>query len=428
MINLFFAIGLLTFSIFVHEFGHFLVARWRKLAVPRFSIFGIGNPIVSKKWRGVEYCVCWLPFGAYVMIPQLSDLGDFEGELPEEAQGLPPAPYTSKVMVALAGPLANIILAFLLACIVSVVGLSIAVEYGRTEIGEVAKELETTEGKSITGPAFAAGLKTGDVIRTIDGKPVSNFQDISEAVLFGSQISPDGRRVANVTFERDGTTIAKQIYPELTGADGYRTIGIGPRFDLVVETVSPDSPAAKAKLQPGDRILAVDGKPLTSRVELREHFQKKNSEISALTIKRGAETLTAQLQPRLGSVEGHSVYLIGIGWKNETEIIHPTPLSQIGDAYHRLYETFSSLLNRNSDIGVRHMNSIVGMVDNLQQVVSYGLMPAFSFLIVINIALATFNLLPIPVLDGGHVVLATLAKLRGRPLNPTWMQKAVTAC
>ena len=73
MLQLLLAIGLVTLSIFVHELGHFLAARWRGMAVPRFSIFGIGKPIVSWKWRGVEYCICWLPIGAYVMVPQLAD-------------------------------------------------------------------------------------------------------------------------------------------------------------------------------------------------------------------------------------------------------------------------------------------------------------------------------------------------------------------
>src|SRR5690349_6205297 len=102
MSSLLLAIGLVTFSIFVHELGHFLVARWRGLVVPRFSIFGIGKPIVRWKWRGVEFCICLLPIGAYVMVPQLSDLGEIEGEVPPEAANLPPAPYLSKVLVAVA--------------------------------------------------------------------------------------------------------------------------------------------------------------------------------------------------------------------------------------------------------------------------------------------------------------------------------------
>lgn len=428
MLQLFLAIGLVTLSIFIHELGHFLVARWRGMVVPRFSIFGIGKPMFRRKWRGVEYCVCWLPIGAYVMVPQLSDLGDFEGDIPEEARNLPPAGYLSKVLVAIAGPAANILFALALGCVVWVVGVQVPAEFNRTEIGEVTKELQTSDGRTVPGPAAAAGLQPGDIIRQIDGRPVANYQDIVTAIILGGQATPDGRRAATITFERDGATLSCQVFPELTGTEGLRTIGIAPRSDLVVDKVNPDSPAARAGLLPGDRIIAVDGKPLTRRDELREHFQKKNAEPSRLLFKRDGREITAAIQPRQQTVEGQSLFLIGVTWRIETVKIHPTPFAQIGDAVRQVYQTLASLLNRKSDIGVRHMSGIVGIVDNLQQVATFGLIPAFAFLIAINVSLAIFNLLPIPVLDGGHVVFATLAKLRGKPLNPVWMQNAVAAC
>jgi len=428
MLQLLLAIGLVTLSIFIHELGHFLAARWRGMVVPRFSIFGIGKPIFSWKWRGVEYCVCWLPIGAYVMVPQLADLGDFEGDVPEAAKNLPPAGYLSKVIVAVAGPAANILFALALGCVVWAVGVSVPAEFNRTEIGELAREIATTGGKTVPGPAAAAGLQPGDVIRRIDGKPVANFQDVINGIVLGARVAPDGRRVLELTFERDGATLTREVFPELVGNEGFRTIGIAPRSDLLVDKVNAGSPAAAAGLQPGDRIIAVDGKPLTRRDELREHFQKKHTEPSLLLYKRDGREITAPIQPRLQTIETQTLYLIGVTWRLETVLIHPTPLAQIGDAMKQVYQTLSSLLNRQSDIGVRHMSGIVGIVDNLQQVATFGIIPALAFLIAINVSLAIFNLLPIPVLDGGHILFATIAKLRGRPLNPVWMQNAVAAC
>jgi regulator of sigma E protease len=428
MTHLLLAIGLVTLSIFVHELGHFLAARWRGMAVLRFSLFGIGKPIRSWKWRGVEYCVCWLPIGAYVMVPQLSDLGDFEGDVPEAAKQLPPASYPSKVLVAVAGPAANLLFALLLACVVWTAGVTIPAEINRTEIGEIAREMRTSDGQTIPGPAWAAGLRPGDIIRRIDGKPVENFQDIINGIIFGGQVAPDGRRMASLTIERGGQTRVVPVYPALIGPEGVRAIGIGPRSDLLVDRVAPDSAAAQAGLQPGDRIVAVDGRPLARRDELREHFQKKHSEPSTLTIRRDGRELTVSLQPRLQTLQGQTAYLIGVTWRIETIVVHPTPFAQIRDAVGQVYQTLASLLNRSSDIGVRHMSGIVGIVDNLQQVASAGLIPALVFLIAINVSLAIFNLLPIPVLDGGHVVIATIARLRGRPLNPVWLQNAVAVC
>lgn len=428
MFQLLLAIGLVTLSIFIHELGHFLVARWRGMVVPRFSIFGIGKPIISRKWRGVEYCICWLPIGAYVMVPQLTDLGNFEGDIPEEAKNLPPADYLSKVLVAVAGPASNILFALALGCVVWFVGVNIPAEFNRTEIGEIVPQLQTSEGQTVPGPAAAAGLQTGDIIRQIDDKAVTNFQDIYHAIALGAGVTADGRRVVNVTVERDGTLLTKQVFPQLAGTEAIRDIGIFPRSDLVVDAVTPDSPATLAGLLPGDRILAVDGKLLSRRDELREHFQKKNAEPSLLRFKRDGKEITAAIQPRMQTIQGQTAYLIGVTWRFETVLVHPTPFAQIEDAIDKAYQVLSSLVNRKSDIGVRHMSGVVGIVDQLQQVAAIGLIPAFAFLIAINVSLAIVNLLPIPVLDGGHVLFATLAKLRGRPLNPIWMQNAVAAC
>lgn len=428
MLQLLLAVGLVTLSIFVHELGHFLVARWRGLAVPRFSIFGIGKPIFSWRWRGVEYCVCWLPIGAYVMVPQLSELGAFEGDLPEEARNLPPADYRSKVLVAAAGPAANLLFALLLGTVVWSLGINVPAELNRTEIGEVSREIQNSEGKTVPGPAAAAGLQAGDVIRKIDGTTVTNYQEIFTTIVLGSHVDAAGRRAVSITFERDGALQTREVMPVLIGTEGFRSIGIAPRTDLVVDKVTPDSAAAQAGLLAGDRILAVDGKLLTRRDELRDHFQKKNSEPSVLTIQRAGKEVLTSIQPRHQTVEGQTAYLIGVVWRIETVTIHPSPFAQIGEAMSQAYQTLSSLLNRKSDIGVRHMSGIVGIVDNLQQAATFGLIPALAFLITINVSLAIFNLLPIPVLDGGHIAFATLSKLRGKPLNPNLMQNAVAAC
>jgi regulator of sigma E protease len=236
--------------------------------------------------------------------------------------------------------------------------------------------------------------------------------------------------VAHLTVERAGTTITREVFPELVGTDGIRSIGIGPRFNtnLQIDKVTPGSPADQAGLQPGDRFLALNGKPLETRGELSEYFQKNSQQIATLTYKRGDTVLSARLQPRLEKINGQEVYLIGIAWRFETVLIKKTPLEQFSDAYSQMYQIITSLFNRRSDIGVRHMSGIVGIVDNLQQAASAGVASTLAFLVLINISLATLNLLPIPVLDGGHILFATLAKIRGRPVNPILMQNAVAAC
>lgn len=444
MSQLVLAIAVLTFSIFVHEMGHFLVARWRGLHVPRFSIFGLGKPIVSRKWRGVEWCICWLPIGAYVMIPQLSDLGDFEGELPPDTPKLPPAGYLSKVLVAVAGPIANILLALVLGCVVWIAGIRVPVEYTRTEIGEMPKELIGRDNKPVPSPALAAGLQFGDKIVKIDDEPVEDFDDVMMGIVFGSDRTADGRRVAQITVERNGVLVTKQVYPVLAGNEGLRSIGVSPRADLMVEKLLPDLPAAKSGLQTGDLITAVDGIPLGNAGQLKAYFQTKHDLPSTLEYKRNGTTGTVSLIPQMetnakGEVvlynKGHPStpdgvpnYRVGIQWKLELIEVHQTPLEQIGRTIRQSYFTIFSLLNRKSDIGFQHVSGPVGMADNLQQAASAGLVPMFALLLMINMSLAIFNLLPIPVLDGGHILFATITKIRRRAPSPAVMHGTVTAC
>jgi len=197
---------------------------------------------------------------------------------------------------------------------------------------------------------------------------------------------------------------------------------------LVVDQVNPGSSAAEAGLKPGDRVLAVDGQTLSRRDELREYFQKKHEQPSLLLLNRGGTELSVSLKPRVQEIDGQKLWLIGVVWRIEMTTIHPTPLAQIGGASRQVYNTLASLFNRHSDIGVRHMSGLVGIVDNLQQAASFGLIPALAFLIAINVSLALANLLPIPVLDGGHIVFATLAKLRGRPIDAALMRNVFTVC
>ncbi len=162
-------------SIFVHELGHFLAARWRGVKVERFSI-GFGPAIVSWHGRdGVEYRLAWIPLGGYVLLPQLADLGPIEGESEVEVEKLPPVSYASKMIVFVAGALFNVLFAFGLASIIWVIGQPEPNDSATTRIGYVHRTLELPDGSSVPSPAAQAGLKAGDVIRAIDGHPVAGL-------------------------------------------------------------------------------------------------------------------------------------------------------------------------------------------------------------------------------------------------------------
>ena len=190
-------------SIFVHELGHFLAARRRGAVVERFSI-GFGPPIW--KWTGrdgVEYRISWFPLGGYVLLPQLADLGAVEGKSTLDTERLPPVSYTTKMIVFVAGAVFNILFAFLLACVVWVIGQPSATGFTSTTIAEIAPTIKDSSNKDVVSPAVKAGLKPGDVILKVDGDAVESFADIVEHLALSSGWTKQGERQTIFTIRRD---------------------------------------------------------------------------------------------------------------------------------------------------------------------------------------------------------------------------------
>ena len=163
-------------SIFVHELGHFLAARRRGARVERFSI-GFGPPIWSWRGRdGVDYRIAWFPLGGYVLLPQLADLGALEGEASADAAKLPPVSYATKMIVFVAGATFNILFAFALACVVWLIGQPTLSDLATTRIGSLAPTIKLSDGTIAPSPAVEGGLEVGDVVLSIDGRRVTNFE------------------------------------------------------------------------------------------------------------------------------------------------------------------------------------------------------------------------------------------------------------
>jgi regulator of sigma E protease len=242
-------------SIFVHELGHFLVARRRGVHVERFSI-GFGRAIF--KWRGkdgVEYRLSWIPLGGYVLLPQLADLGPIEGRSETDVESLPPISYTSKMLVFVAGAAFNILFAFALAIIIWFIGQPANSDTVSTSVGRVSPTLTLANGQVVPSAAVEAGLQVGDVIRSIDGTPVEDWSDIEALIKLGSGQSADGRRQSVFAIERDGQTLTLAVHPRLSG-DGFRQVGIAPGYDLIVQEVPPAPARPRRVSSPATRFSA----------------------------------------------------------------------------------------------------------------------------------------------------------------------------
>lgn len=399
-------------SIFVHELGHFLAARRRGVHVSRFSI-GFGPKMFGWEGKdGVEYRVSWLPLGGYVALPQLADMPAIEGE-EADSHNLPPVSYSTRMLVFVAGATFNVIFAFLLATVIWLVGQPTTSDQATTRIGYVVDDLENAAGERVPSPAREAGLIIGDTIREIDGSPVDDWQDLLQTLVTSAGRTEQGRRYNVFTIERDGVRQDVTIYPQLAGDEEIRKVGIIAAYELIVHAVEPESAGAQLGLIEGDRLLALDETRILNIQTYADHLAAYQNREVAVRILRGGEEVVLTL-PARPDIEQPAD--LGLSLTTDSKLVYPTPFKQLGDHVGMTFRTLGSLINPQSDIGISKLSGPVGIIRVFHMAAQADIRLVLWFTILVNINLAIFNLLPIPVLDGGHMLFATIAKLRGRAL------------
>lgn len=402
--------------IFVHELGHFLAARWRGLEVERFQIW-FGKPIWKKTYNGVQYGLGWIPFGGFVALPQMVTMEAIEGDNNND-KPLPPAKPLDKIIVAFAGPFFSFLLAFATAFAVWGVGKP-DTRLTATTIGYVKAGSE----------AEKAGLKPGDKIISIGKNKIDSWAGNMDSGVVESIATSEGEKI-EITVQRPGVAeplTLKTGYeiPESSWyqRDGMRKIGIGFKEKVTVGKVVKHGPGDEAGLKEDDVILTINGQPATSSTILFE--AARAGKTSALTLQRGDETITASLIPRkpLPPNDKHTAY--GLGFKFDEslvseEIVHPGPWQQIVDSALVMKKTIQLVASKTSSIGVDQLAGPVGIGKGYFQMItssSDGWKLALAFTVLFNINLAILNMLPFPVLDGGHITLSLLEIIAGRPVK-----------
>jgi regulator of sigma E protease len=406
-------------SIFVHELGHYLAARRRGVHVERFSV-GFGPPIFSWKGKdGTQYQIAWVPLGGYVLLPQLADLGALEGQVETEAKQLPEVAYGTKMMVFVAGAAFNVLFAFVLACAIWVVGQPESDETTSTRIGYVSPTLDMPDGSKVLSPASQGGLRVGDTVLAIDGHSISDWDELNQTLLTSSGRSPDGSPRTVFTVERAGSKLDLVLHPRLAGDEGNRRVGILVGYDLNVYTVVPGSSAARAGLLPNDQILEVNGTPVMNVDGWAEALAAEPSAPARVAALRAGKRIDLVIPARTGA---HT--LGGVEFSVGYHLSHPSPFAQIGQQVNKTLFILWSLINPNSDVGLSKVSGPVGIVRIFHEAADAGIRYVLMFTILVNVNLAIFNLLPVPVLDGGQMVFATVARLRGRALPVNFIMTA----
>jgi regulator of sigma E protease len=417
----------------VHELGHFLAAKWRGLKIDRFAIW-FGKPIWKKKIAGVEYALGWIPAGGYVALPQMATMEAIEGKSEDAGEPLPNISALDKIIVAFAGPLFSFLLAVAFAVVVWGVGKPVNTAGDSPIIGSVSQ----TDFEGNPAPAWKAGLRPGDKILEVDGYPVTHYAPPSQDSVKWRIVTSQGTNIA-IKYLRDGKEGMAYAVPYHRQTKWYerkalRQILITPAFPAIVGEVLTNSPAAVAGLKPGDEIVAVNGETIYSYdtiLQLEQDMTNGPIKPITMTVRRAAEKFDRELLAEKPIQPAKVGPLFGIAWQVDTNVTlaYPPPLQQIRESAGQIFATLGALFSKN-DIGVQQLGGAVMIVRVYSNLFDseQGWRLVLWFSVVLNINLAMLNMLPFPVLDGGHILLALLEVIRRRPVSAKILQYLQTAC
>ena len=398
-------------AVFVHEYGHYWMALRRGLKIEGFSI-GFGPKIVSWMRDGVEWSWRWIPAGGFVKLPQMVTSDAIEGKAAEPVEQLPPVSPWSKILVAFAGPLMNVVFGIVIAFFLW--GVGIPVQVSPPIIGYVDPG----------SPEAKLGIQPGDEILSVDGKPISSWHDIQETTILARSTN------LTVVIARSGKfTNTYELTTVVSEALGLKVLNLDPRDHPVIKNVRADSPAEAAGLKAGDEILVFAQVPLHGADQFIKLVQKCPGETKDIVVKRDGQRTTLKVTPRLdGSAKvGRIGAEIGTG-RPVYRIEHIPPWIQIGTVLDRTVSTFSALAHsKQTGVGLKDLSGPPGILAMLAAYVNSDWRLALSFLVLLNINLAIINLFPMPVLDGGHIVMALIERLSGRPLPYRLVEYTTTA-
>jgi regulator of sigma E protease len=413
--------------IVVHEIGHFLAARWRGLYIEKFGIW-FGKPLWKKKINGVQYSLGTLPFGGFVALPQLAPMDIIEGKADVDREALPAVSALDKIIVAVAGPLFSLLLAVVFAAIVWVVGYPVSESDMTTVVGYVMPD----------SPAKGR-LQPGDKILEVDGKRVTRFLGMNDSVSW-AVVRSEGETIA-LKFQRDGQVLTVQVEPYKAESRAWfrrksvRQLLILPAETAMIDKVEPNSPAAAAGLKPRDIVRGLNHEAIYNPIALLEYIKKHPEETLTVDVERTGSHFEVAVKPTplpTKDSEGNvkTMPRIGIAWDTKLTNSHPSPIELVQNSVTSTLNTLGAVISPKSDVGLQHLSGPVGIgrIYFLFFESERGWQLVLWLSVVLNVNLAILNMLPIPVLDGGHILFGVIESVRRKPLNLRVLEYVQGAC
>ena len=396
-----------------HEFGHYWVARRFGVKVLRFSI-GFGNPIWSRLGRdGTEYAIGAIPLGGYVKF-----LDAREADNPALAARQPGEFYSKpawqRILISAAGPVFNILF--------TVAAFWAMFVIGRPDYQPV---IDTPKGL-----AAEAGLRAGDRIVAASGEKVDSFSRALLAITEGAALHRDiPLEVTDASGNRRTVTLAlSKLPPGAPDSDAvFDQIGIyGQPPPATVASVTKGDPAAESGMLPGDRIVKLNDAPIAHAGEFSRQLAVEAAKDAHIrvTVERGGETKDLTITSQLRDIEGRQKWIVGIGWQAPTRdaIEKYGPLEAIPAAFIETWKTTRSTLGMIKSMlvgeaSVKNLSSVISIAQVANASAHQGVAWFLGFLAIISLSLGILNLLPIPILDGGHIVMYLVEWFKGSPVS-----------
>ncbi len=396
-----------------HEYGHYWAARRCGVKVLRFSV-GFGKPLLKRVDRhGTEWVVAGIPLGGYVKMQDEPEPG--ATELQAQA-AFSRQPVKNRFFIVSAGPIANFILAAVLYAVLNLMG-------SEEPAAVVAQP-------PVASAASEAGIMAGDRVTAVNGQDVASWNQMRwqmlEDIIHG--------RVVTLTLSRFGQTVTLPVSLPAAGSDpeidalgvaGLRLQAGGTR----ITSVQRDSAGEQAGIQIGDLVQSIDGQPITDTRSLIETVQANAGQPLSLVVQRDGTPIALNAVPaRVDDGDGRSVGRLGVGLASDVEMvtIESGVIQSVWQGVTRTYETawFSLKMLGNMVTGAVSWKNISGPVtiaDYAGQTAQIGLTAYLAFLALVSVSIGVLNLLPIPMLDGGHLMFYVLEIIRGKPTPERWL-------